>query len=116
MNVVIFGATGMVGSGVLIECLEDPAIESVVVIGRQSSGVSHPKLREIVAEDLFDLKGSAEELASCDACFYCLGVSAVGMSEAEYRRITLDLTKAVTEVLVALVSSPTFVARAQEEL
>ena len=92
MKVVLFGATGMVGHGVLIECLEHDAVESVLAVGRRSCGVDHPKLRELLLADLFDLETHAEQLRGCDACFYCLGVSSAGMSEDDYSRITLDLT------------------------
>lgn len=91
MKVILFGATGMVGGGVLIECLEDPRVDSVVSVGRRSCGVTHPKLREVIRSDVSDL-GDVEDLAGCDACFFCLGVSSAGMSEAAYRRVTLDLT------------------------
>jgi uncharacterized protein YbjT (DUF2867 family) len=100
MRVVTFGATGMVGSGVLLECLEDDQVESVLVVGRRSCGRAHAKLDEIVQSDLFDLDPVADRLAGYDACFYCLGVSSAGMSEADYRRITYDLTVAVVDALV----------------
>ena len=89
----------MIGRGVLLECLDDDRIASVLAIGRTSAGVQHPKLREIVRADLFDLAPLAGELAGIDACFFCLGVSAVGMTEDEYRRLTNDLTLAVANVL-----------------
>lgn len=100
VRVMVFGANGMVGSGVLLECLEDPRVESVLAVGRRSSGRTHPKLQELVRPDLFDLAAAAEELRGYDACFYCLGVSSAGLSEEEYRRITYDLTVAVVDVLV----------------
>lgn len=99
MNVILFGASGMVGSGVLIECLEDSRVESVLSIGRRETGVSHSKLRELTPEDLFDLGAVEGELGGFDACFYCLGISSAGMSEADYRRITYDLTVAVMDVV-----------------
>jgi uncharacterized protein YbjT (DUF2867 family) len=92
MKVILFGATGMVGQGVLRQCLLDPGIEAVLAIGRKRSGISHPKLRELVRADMFDVDVSAGELASYDACFFCLGVSSVRMSEAEYSHLTYDLT------------------------
>jgi uncharacterized protein YbjT (DUF2867 family) len=100
VRALVFGANGMVGSGVLLECLEDPRVESVLEIGRRSSGRKHPKLRELVHRDLFDLSAVAEELRGYDACFYCLGVSSAGLSEEEYRRVTYGLTVAVVDVLV----------------
>ena len=92
MKVILFGATGMVGAGVLRQCLLDPEVESVVAIGRKPSGVAHPKLRDLVRPDLFDFNLNAGELSSYDTCFFCLGVSSVRMSEAEYTHLTYDLT------------------------
>ena len=100
MKVILFGATGMVGQGVLRHCLHDPEVESVLAIGRKPSGVSHPKLRELVRPDMFDFKVSAEELNGYDTCFFCLGVSSVGMNEAEYTRLTYDLTLGWAQALV----------------
>ena len=102
MKVVLFGATGMVGSGVLLECLEDPRVNSVVVLGRRSCGVTHPKVRELLRTDFFDYGDLEEDLRRIDACFFCLGVSAAGMSEGEYRRLTHDLTLAAAGFLVRL--------------
>jgi uncharacterized protein YbjT (DUF2867 family) len=99
MRVIILGATGMVGQGVLRECLLDADIEEVLVIGRTATGRVHPKLREIVRDDLFDLSTVEGQLAGYDACFFCLGVSSAGMSEAAYRRITYDLTVSVARTL-----------------
>jgi uncharacterized protein YbjT (DUF2867 family) len=92
MNVILFGATGMVGQGVLRQCLLDPKVESVISIGRKASGVSHPKLRDIVRADMFDFGVSAGELEGYDTCFFCLGVSSLRKSEAEYTHLTYDLT------------------------
>ena len=92
MNVVLFGATGMVGRGVLRQCLLDPEVASVLAIGRKPCGVSHPKLRDLIRADMFDLDVDARELSGCDACFFCLGVSSVRMSEADYTHLTYDLT------------------------
>src|SRR5690242_347297 len=100
MKAMIFGATGMVGQGVLRECLRDPEVERVLTVGRAATGQSHGKLREIVHPDLFDLSPIAEELTGYDACFFCLGVSSAGMKEGAYSRITYDLTLAVARVLV----------------
>jgi uncharacterized protein YbjT (DUF2867 family) len=99
MNVIIFGASGMVGQGVLRECLLDDRLGRVLVIGRSSTGVQHPKLRELVQADPSDLSAVAAELAEYDACFYCLGVSAAGLTEDAYRAITYDLTLAVARPL-----------------
>ena len=92
MKIILFGATGMVGKGVLRQCLLDPTVESVLAIGRKPSGITHAKLRDLVRPDMFDFDVDASELAGHDSCFFCLGVSSVGMSEAEYTRLTYDLT------------------------
>ncbi|MBV1855469.1 NAD(P)H-binding protein [Catellatospora tritici] len=99
MRVVLFGATGMVGQGVLRECLRDEGISAVLVVGRTPTGQSHPKLTEIVHSDLYDLSPVADRLAGYDACFFCLGVSSAGMGEAAYTRVTYELTMAVARVL-----------------
>jgi len=99
MKVILFGATGMVGKGVLRQCLLDPDIESVLSIGRKPTGVSHPKLRDLIRADMFDFNVNAGELNGYDACFFCLGVSSVGMSEAEYTHLTYDLTMGWARVL-----------------
>jgi uncharacterized protein YbjT (DUF2867 family) len=100
MKIILFGATGMVGQGALRECLLDPGVSEVLVVGRSSIGRQHAKLREVVHADLFDLSPIAAQLAGYDACFFCLGVSSAGMSEAEYTRVTHDLTLSVARVLV----------------
>ena len=100
MNVLILGATGMVGQGVLRECLLDDGVTRVVTLGRTATGWAHARLREIVHSDLFDLSAIEEQLRGLDACFYCLGVSAAGLSEAEYSRINHDMTLTVAETLV----------------
>lgn len=102
MKILLFGATGMVGQGVLRECLLDPDVESVLAVGRRASGASYAKLRELVAPNLHDLSPHAAELTGFDACFFCLGASSAGMSEADYRRVTKDLTLAVAGVLARL--------------
>lgn len=101
MRVVVFGATGMVGQGVLRECLLAPDVQSVLAVGRTPTGVTHEKLRDLVHEDLLDLSPIEGDLAGQDACFFCLGVSSTGMSEADYRRITYDVTMAAARVLAA---------------
>ena len=92
MKVILFGATGMVGQGVLRECLVDDGVESVLAIGRSSTGKKDPKLRELVLTDLFDFSAARSDLQGYDACFFCLGVSAAGMSKSDYTRLTFDLT------------------------
>jgi uncharacterized protein YbjT (DUF2867 family) len=112
MKVMIFGATGMVGQGVLGECLRDEAVESVLAVGRTATGVTHPKLREAVHADLAEFVAgpdAAAELSGYDAVFFCLGVSSVGMAEDAYRRITYDLTLAVARALLPLNPGLTFV-------
>lgn len=97
----------MVGQAVLRECLRDDDVESVIVVGRSSAGVTHPKLRELTRKDLFDF--DATDLRDCDACFFCLGVSAAGMSEADYTRLTFDLTLGWARALARVRSSMTFI-------
>ncbi len=109
MKVIVFGATGMVGQGVLRECLVDPRVEQVLTVGRSVTGQRNEKLREIVRADLSDLSPIAAELAGYDACFFCLGVSSAGKSEAEYRKLTYDLTLAVARVLAEKNPQLTFV-------
>jgi uncharacterized protein YbjT (DUF2867 family) len=109
MRVVIFGATGMVGQGVLRECLRDPAVTRVLAVGRRPTGVSHPKLTELVRHDMHDWSGADDALAGHDACFFTLGVSAAGMSEAEYTRTTYDLTLAAATTLARLDPGMTFI-------
>lgn len=109
MKVLLFGATGMVGMGVLRECLLDPRVEKVVTVGRASTGQLHGKLGEVVHADLKNLGPVESELAGFDACFFCLGVSSAGMSEAEYRVITKDLTLSVATTLARLNPEMTFV-------
>jgi uncharacterized protein YbjT (DUF2867 family) len=98
VKTVIFGATGMVGQGVLRECLRDQRVDEVVAVGRTPVGGDEPKLRDLVA-DLWHLDPA--EFADADACLFCLGVSSAGMSEEDYRQITYDLTMAVADVLPA---------------
>jgi uncharacterized protein YbjT (DUF2867 family) len=109
MKVIIFGATGMVGQGVLRESLLDPGVDGVLVVGRSETGQRHPKLREIVQRDLLDLAPIEGELSGYDACFFCLGVSSAGMNEDDYRRITYDLTLSVARTLARLNPDMTFI-------
>jgi len=101
VSVIVFGATGMVGQGVLRACLLDPGIDGVLVIGRRSTGQHDAKLREVVLDDLFTVPALGDQLDGYDACFYCLGVSAVGLKEHIYPRVTYDLTVTVAEALAA---------------
>ncbi len=109
MNVILFGASGMVGQGALRECLLDQGIGKVLSIGRSSTGQQHPKLREIVRKDLADLSPIEDQLAGYDVCLFCLGVSSVGMSEAAYRPITYDLAVKTAATLLKLNPEITFV-------
>jgi uncharacterized protein YbjT (DUF2867 family) len=109
MIVALFGATGMIGQGVLRECLRDTDIEQVLAIGRHPTGQTDPKLRDIVLSNVEDLSSIEGQLSECHACLYCLGVSAVGMSEERYARVTHDLTLAVARTLLRLRPGMTFV-------
>ena len=102
MKVIVTGATGMVGRGVLLECLAHPDVERVLSLGRTPLGMAHPKLEEVVHGDLLHLEAVEQKLAGYDACFFCLGVSSVGMKEADYHRVTHDLTIGVARVLLRL--------------
>jgi uncharacterized protein YbjT (DUF2867 family) len=105
---IITGATGMVGEGVLFACLEHPDVERVLVINRKPGGVSHPKLREIIHADFFDLSPIEADLAGYNACFFCLGTSSVGMDAADYKRVTYDLTLNVAQTLAKISPDMTF--------
>jgi uncharacterized protein YbjT (DUF2867 family) len=109
MRVILFGATGMVGQGVLRECLLDDGVEWVLAIGRSATGQQHAKLRELVHKDLLDYSAIEGELSGYDACFFCLGVSSAGMSEQDYTRVTYDLTLAAARVLARLNPDMTFI-------
>jgi uncharacterized protein YbjT (DUF2867 family) len=102
MKVILFGATGMVGQGVLRECLLDPGIASVLAVGRSPTGRHHAKLTEVIHRDFLDYSGIESQLAGYDACFFCLGVSSLGMSEERYRHLTYDITMAAATTLARL--------------
>ena len=99
IKTIISGATGMVGEGVLIECLNHPDVEQVLVINRKPGGVSHAKLREIIHTEFFNLAPIESQLIGYNACFFCLGVSSVGMSEEDYKHVTYDLTLNIARLL-----------------
>ena len=105
MKVILFGATGMVGQGVLRECLLDAGVTEVLSVGRSPSGQKHDKLREFLRKDLFEV----EQLEGYDACFFCLGVSSAGMSEADYTHLTYDLTLAWAQALARRNPALTFI-------
>ena len=109
MKVILFGATGMVGQGALRECLLDPGVEAVLAVGRRATGESSPKLREIVVDDMSDLSPVSGQLSGYDACFFCLGISSAGMTEADYRRVTYDIAVTAAQILVARSPGLTFV-------
>ena len=108
MRAILLGSTGMVGEGVLLESLKHPDVESVLVIGRRSCNRRHPKLSEILHHDFFDYSAIENRLQGYNACFFCLGVSSVGMKEAEYTRITYDLTMQAATTLSRLNPAMTF--------
>jgi uncharacterized protein YbjT (DUF2867 family) len=109
MKVLLFGASGMVGQGVLRECLLDPDVDRVLSIVRALTGQSTAKLRELVHKDFFDFSAIEGELTGYDACFFCLGVSSAGMKEADYRHVTYDITLAAARVLARLNPAMTFI-------
>jgi uncharacterized protein YbjT (DUF2867 family) len=109
MRILVTGATGLVGQGVLRECLLDPAVTHVVALGRHASGQSHDKLEDVVVEDFSQLGPVEPRLQSVDACLYCAGAPPVGTPEAEYRHVTLDLTLAVAKTLARLNPNLVFV-------
>jgi hypothetical protein len=108
VNPIIFGATGMVGRGVLLECLDSDKVEMVMVVNRRPLGISHPKLNEVVLDKIDDLSGIKTQLAGYDACFFCLGITSVGMKEEQYSMITYDLTRSVAEQMYAANKEMTF--------
>lgn len=102
MKVILFGATGMVGAGVLHECLRDDRVDEVLTVGRSSSGRSHRKLRELIRTNFLDYTEGLDDLRGADACFFCLGVTAVGKTEEEYSRLTFDITLAAARALASV--------------
>ncbi len=109
MKVILFGATGMVGQGVLRECLLDPDVGEVLVVGRSVIAQQHEKLNQILVKDLADLSSVESKLSGYDTCFFCLGVSSVGMSEDDYRRVTYDLTLKIAATLIKHNPAMTFI-------
>ena len=99
----------MVGQGVLRGCLQDPTVERVLAIGRSAAGQRHDKLRDLVVKDFADFSGVERDLAGYDACFFCLGITSAGMSEADYRRVTYDIALAAARTLVKLNPGMTFI-------
>jgi uncharacterized protein YbjT (DUF2867 family) len=109
MKIILFGATGMVGQGVLRECRLDPEIKTVLVVGRTPLNQQSEKLQEIVFKDLYTLAPIEDQLRGYDACFFCLGVSSAGMKEADYQHVTYDLTLGVAQTLAKLNPEMTFI-------
>jgi len=109
MNVVLFGATGMIGQGVLRECLLAPDVNRVLTIGRTATGVQNAKLQAIAQADMWNYASIEDQLRGFDACFFCLGVTSAGMSEADYSRVTYGITMAAAETLCRLNPDMTFV-------
>ncbi|TRZ45118.1 NAD(P)H-binding protein [Robertkochia solimangrovi] len=107
-KVIITGATGMLGKAVLQECIEHPKIDKVLIINRNPLGLNHPKLEEIILKDFSDIQSIEEQLKGYDACFFCMGVSAVGMDEEKYTNITYVTTKAFADVLYAVNNNMVF--------
>ncbi len=108
LKVIITGATGMVGEGVLHECLNSAAVAEVLILGRKTYGLTHPKLTEIIHPDFHNISAIAEQLKSYDACFFCAGVSSVGKKEAEFYHLTYQLTMHVAETLAKQNTNMTF--------
>ena len=108
IRAIVLGVTGMVGEGVLHECLKHPDVEEVLVINRKPCGVTHEKFEEIILKDFFDLSSIEDQLSGYDACYFCLGVSSIGKKEAEYTKTTYDLTMYVANTLLKLDPKMTF--------
>lgn len=109
MKVIVFGATGMVGQGVLRECLRDGDVTEVLTVGRSATGQPHPKLCELVHKDFLDFSTIEKDITGYDACFFCLGVSSIGMDAERYRHLTYDITLAAARPLARLNPGMTFV-------
>lgn len=108
MKVILFGATGMVGQGALLECLEDPDVERVLAVVRRPTGRTHEKLEELVHADFSDYSAVEDRFVGYDACLFCLGTSAAGMTEEAYRKVTYDFTMAAAETLARVCPKLTF--------
>ena len=108
LRIILTGATGMVGEGVLHECLLDPEVEAVLSVSRRPAEISHPKLKEALVQDFFDLSKIEDQLSGYDGCLFCLGVSSIGMKEPEYSRLTYDLTLNFASMLSRLNKNMTF--------
>jgi hypothetical protein len=105
---LIFGSTGMIGQAVLLECIEDPLIETILIINRSSSGVKHQKVKEILLSDFSNFSALVKEFGNYNTCFFCLGISALGLSEEEYTKITYDLCMKAANTLLQSGTAYTF--------
>jgi uncharacterized protein YbjT (DUF2867 family) len=108
LKVIITGATGMAGEGVLFECLQNPNVSEVLIVNRRHYELQHPKLKELIVPDFFQLNEHATQITGYDACFFCAGISSVGMKEGKYTQITYDTTLAFANSLLAVNSNMTF--------
>ncbi len=108
IKAIVFGATGMVGEGVLLKALDHENVQSVLVIGRRTCGVKHPKLKELIHSDFYNYSAVEDQLTGWNACFFCLGVSSVGMKEQDYIRVTYELTMQAATILSRLNPTMTF--------
>jgi uncharacterized protein YbjT (DUF2867 family) len=108
LKIIITGATGMVGEGVLFECLRNPEVSEVLIVNRRHYELQHPKLKELVVPDFFQLSNYAGQISGYDACFFCAGISSVGMKEEKYTHITYDTTLAFANSVLAANSNTTF--------
>jgi uncharacterized protein YbjT (DUF2867 family) len=109
IKVIVTGASGMVGEGVAMECLHNPQVSEVLIVGRRSSGLNHPKLKEVLHNDFMNLQPVASHFAGYDACFFCLGVTSIGKKEDEYTKLTYDLTIGAARLMAQYSPQMTFV-------
>ncbi len=107
-NVLITGSTGMIGKGVLLECLEDPGIKSVTLINRSPINIEDAKINEVLLKDFEELETIHDQIGHIDACFHCMGVSALGMSEEDYSKLTFEVTKKLADVCYEVNPNMTF--------
>lgn len=108
MKIIVTGSTGMVGEGVLHECLNDKNVDQVLIINRRESGFNHPKLKEVLHKNFDDITPIKNQLVGYDACFFCLGVSSVGMKEDQFNKLTYDLTLGFAKTLIDVNTNMTF--------
>jgi uncharacterized protein YbjT (DUF2867 family) len=102
IKAILLGATGMIGQGLLRECLANPQVESILVINRKSCNISHPRLKEIIHQEFFDLSSLSNEMTGYNTCFFCLGITSAGLSEKDYHRFTFDLTLSIAKILTGI--------------